>query len=126
MLMNFLFLTISFNLYGHAGHEHGPEVKLPPNGGVIEESKNYHVELVHQGKQIMIYFYDIEMSPIEKADTLFVKAYTKLPRKERKELEFKAMGNHMHAQFDPQGAHRFDVYVEVKDEGKSELKWTLH
>ena len=122
----FLVLLFSFSLHAHPGHEHGPEMDLSPNGGIIEESASYHVELVHKGSDIILYFYDVEMKPVKEAKELFVKGYSQLPRKEKKELEFKTMGDHMHAKFDSKGAHRFDIYVEVKDDEKNELKWTLH
>jgi len=126
LCLNLLLFVLSFNLHAHVGHDHGPEVKRPPNGGIIQESKSYHVELVHKGKNIMVYFYDVEMKPLKNVGELFVKAYSQLPRSEKKELQFKQMGNHMHTQFDSKEAHRFDVFVQVKDEGQNELKWTLH
>jgi hypothetical protein len=124
--LSFVFLIYSFSAWSHVGHDHGPEVKAPPKGGVVQETKNYHVELVHRNNQLMVYFYDVKMKPVEKVKNIKTKAFTQLPRKDKVELELKAMGDHYHGVFDKKEAHRFTLYLEVEDEKKTMLKWTIH
>ncbi len=122
-----LFLCLFSQLsFAHSNHDHSPGKKGAPNNGIIKETASYHLELVNNGQDLMIFLYDVDMKAIDDLSGYSLIAHTALPRKEKVKIEMPVMHNHFHGKFDKKDAHRFTLHVEIKKGDKLEkTEWVI-
>ena len=120
MRMTFIILTMSLWItaitFAHEGHDHGAATFQPPKGGVLQNTKLYHFELVKKANQIMIYAYDRSGKSIA-TDQFKVSAEAELPRKKKVSATLQDLKTHWESTVDMQNAHRMTLRLNI-DDGK--------
>lgn len=117
MILTILFsFGLVFAARAHEGHGDIGSIQ-PPKGGVVKSLETVHLEMVNLGKEIRIYVYDKEVKPQPTKDYPLT-AKVQLPRKKgTQDLKLDDKGTHWVTQFDPKGAHRFDLILNIEQGG---------
>ena len=100
----------------HEGHDHGAATFQPPKGGVLQNTSQYHFELVKKGKQIMIYAYDRSGNSVA-TEKFKVSTEAELPRKKKISSTINDLKTHWEVTVDMQSAHRMTLKMNI-DDGK--------
>jgi hypothetical protein len=109
------FLATPQTTLAHGGKEHGPLSAMAPQGGMIKEIKNGHIELVTKDNTVELYHYDLDIKPSQ-VKGVKIKAEYSLPRKPYKELKLKPHLNHWSAPYSKDASHRYNLKIKIDDE----------
>lgn len=128
-----LSLLISFQVFAHEGHDHGPAAVPVQKGGIVRSLETVNLELVFKDKTVSIYPFKTEMNPktpgkLTPADigAYPVSATVEMPKAKPVALALKPAGDHWEASVDAKGVHRFTVVLDIKQGGHSDkVKWTV-
>lgn len=103
---------------GHE-HHHVDAVEVPPHGGTLRDAKPFKAEAVISGDTIKIYIYDEKMKPIKlEKDTM--DGEVEMPKKKPFAIKFKKAGDYYEGKASGiSKAHRYDLVVEIKANGKT-------
>ena len=102
--------------WAHEDHDHdGPSTVQAPKGGIIKSTEDMHIEVVAKGKEIKVYFYTMDLKPVDLSkQKITLKA--ELPRTKKSEvLVLKTSGNLIESTFDAKGAHRYILVVTLSE-----------
>lgn len=133
MLKPILFaLLFALSAQAHEG-DHGPGSVPLQKGGVMRALETVNLELVFKEGEVRIYPFDVKTDPKNpgklapsQPDQYPVSATVELPRSKPQPLPLKVSGDHWLAKFDPKGAHRFTVVLDIKQGGhEDKIKWTV-
>ncbi|WP_415063054.1 hypothetical protein [Bdellovibrio sp.] len=108
-------LTMTFSTtWAHEGHDHdAPKTIQAPKGGVLKGTESFNVEVVSKGKDLKVYFYDLEMKPKD-IQNYKIDAKIELPRNKKTDtMTFKASSNFLEGSYDAKGAHRYTLILDV-------------
>lgn len=119
-------LTLSVTSFAHEGHDHGSGQVQPQKGGVVKSLETVHLEMVNLGKEIRIYVYDKDVKP-QPTKNYPLTAKVQLPRqKQTQDLKLEVKDTYWTTQFDPKGAHRYDLILNIEQGGhKDAVKFTV-
>lgn len=128
-----LALTLIFSPQGVFAHEgaHGPEVKMAPNGGKLEQSTNLSFELLKDESGVKVFAYtheslESDKKPLSPSEIAFVSKKSSLTNSKKKNVEFKLEpeGDHFKLTFNG-GSSYFDFKLVANYQGKEQkaVKW---
>jgi len=116
-------LAMPYAMFAHEGH--GPSTVQAPKGGVMRSLETVHLELLSKGNTIQIYAYEKDLKPSD-VTKYPVSASVALPKKKSEVLALKSKGDHWEAEFDPKGAHRYSLELDIKQDGhQDKVKFTV-
>ena len=136
-MYNIIIVICLFLLPGYANahedHAHGPANVPLQKGGILRSLETVHLELVYKNKMVKIYPFNVQVDPkmpghlsSMRTNQFPVSATVELPKRKAIPLSLKDEGDHWTAQFDPQNAHRFTVFLFIKQGGHDDkVKWTI-
>ncbi len=132
MKLTLLAVLIAFSLsaLSHDG-PHGPEVKIPPNGGKLIETSNLSFEFIKDESGIRVFAYTHESlmadrKPLPPSEVMIVEKTSKLTNSKKKNVDFKLIpdGDHFKLTYTGTGSF-FDLTLVANYKGKDEkpVKW---
>lgn len=125
IIMLCVVLVVGFSAHAHEGHDHGPSTVQAPKGGIIRSLETVHLELLHKGKTITVYAYDVNLKPAD-VSKFPIKATVTLPKRKPEPLKLTANGDHWLGEFDAKGAHRYTLELSIQQGGhEDQVKYNV-
>ncbi len=103
------------------GHNHEAAVEAAPHGGTLRNAGENKAEIVVNGDNLKLYFYDKELKPL-KIEAKEIKGDVQFPKEKKKPITFRKSGDFYETTVKGIGkVHRYDMHVNLEAAGKKIL-----
>ncbi len=112
---------VAFGVYAHEGHDKVPGSVRAVKGGVVESGKSIALELSKEADAVKLYplSHDSKLLSLKDVSVKSAKAKTRKMAK-AEDVKLEPAGDAYIVKFDPKGADRFELQVELTYQSKTD------